>query len=117
MEALWQTDAPLIMDQAGDLYGTTTVGGTGPCAFPSVPGCGILFELDTSGNETVLYSFTGSPSDGSYPSAELIVDQAGNLYGTTSRGGSGNCADGCGTLFELSITPTPEARRPAQRSH
>jgi uncharacterized repeat protein (TIGR03803 family) len=55
------------MDPAGNLYGTTTSGGA--------YGFGTVFKLDSSGNETVLYSFTGSPSDGSFPSAELIIDQ------------------------------------------
>ena len=59
--------------------------------------------------EKVLYSFQGG-SDGSYPTAGLIADKAGNLYGTTAFGGSGACHSrgelgrqtGCGTVFELS---------------
>ncbi len=51
--------------------------------------------------EEVLYSFTGAP-DGAEPMSDLTIDSAGNLYGTTSRGGTGNaCNGGCGTVFEL----------------
>jgi len=46
-----------------------------------------VYKLDTSGNETVLYSFTGSPADGQFPYAGVIGDGAGNLYGTTEFGG------------------------------
>jgi uncharacterized repeat protein (TIGR03803 family) len=84
-------DAALLRDAAGNLYGTTNVGG----AFPS-PG-GTVFKLDTSGNETVLYSFTGG-SDGCRPQAALIMDQAGNLYSTTTECGA---YPSLGTLFKL----------------
>ncbi|PYT52595.1 MAG: hypothetical protein DMG43_11255, partial [Acidobacteria bacterium] len=83
-------EAGLIMDQAGNLYGTTLAGGTGTCSYLS-SGCGTIFKLDTSGNETVLHSFTGSPGDGANPFAALILDGAGNLYGTTLAGGPGTC--------------------------
>jgi uncharacterized repeat protein (TIGR03803 family) len=81
--------ASLIRDAAGNLYGTTEGGGVG--------GYGAVFKLDTRGQETVLYSFTGSP-DGAYPLAGLIRDAAGNLYGTTSSGGAHVTS---GTVFEL----------------
>lgn len=51
--------------------------------------------------EKVLYRFKGG-SDGSAPSAGLIADSAGNLYGTTANGGAASCQGGCGTVFELS---------------
>lgn len=79
--------ASLIMDAAGNLYGTTTRGGT--------VDDGIVFKLDPSGAETVLYSFSGA--DGAYPTAGLIMDAAGNLYGTTSGGGD----RGDGIVFKL----------------
>src|SRR5271165_6786376 len=82
----------VIFDTAGNLYGTTTAGGSS--------GNGAVYELSPSGDgwtERVLYSFTGG-SDGSYPTAGLIFDGAGNLYGTTNVGGTG----GGGTVFELS---------------
>jgi uncharacterized repeat protein (TIGR03803 family) len=71
-------EAGLIADAAGNLYGTTWGGGAG--------GQGTVFQLDPSGNLTVLYSFTGG--DGSRPGASLLADAAGNLYGTTSSGGA-----------------------------
>jgi len=90
--------ASLILDAAGNLYGTTDYGGT-YCP----QGCGTVFELTPAGRETVLYSFCAQPNctDGAYPSASLIFDAAGNLYGTTRGGGT----YGYGTVFEL----TPEA--------
>ena len=85
--------AGLIFDQAGNLYGTTVVGGT---HFD-----GTVFQLTRSGGtwtETVLHSFTGK--DGSYPTASLVRDNAGNLYGTTLFGGH---AHG-GTAFKLTLS-------------
>ena len=94
----------LIMDAAGNLYGTTAVGGqnNGIDCFGG-EGCGVVFKLDPSGNETVLHSFT--ETDGATPEAGLIMDSAGNLYGTTDLGGLLNdtCPGGCGVVFK--ITP------------
>jgi len=95
----------LIFDQAGNLYGMTSLGGAGTCE--GAGGCGVAFELSPSAGgswiEMLLYSFQGG-SDGDTPLAGLISDQTGNLYGTTSSGGT--CAfdpiDGCGTAFKLS---------------
>jgi uncharacterized repeat protein (TIGR03803 family) len=69
----------LIRDAAGNLYGATVYGGSGSCNNGFLPGCGIVFKVDPSGNETVLYNFTGG-TDGQYPGS-LIMDAAGNLYG------------------------------------
>lgn len=88
-----QPDAGLIADPAGNLYGTTQYGGT-------AGGFGAILKLDTSGNETVLYSFSGTP-DGEDPYAGLVADRAGNLYGSTLYGGTNG---GFGTLFRLSQT-------------
>jgi uncharacterized repeat protein (TIGR03803 family) len=91
----------LILDRAGNLYGTTSQGGSGTCGGGLVGGCGTVFTVNTSGHETVLYSFAGPPGDGAGPSS-LIMDTAGNLYGTTGGGGSGICSGtGCGTVFKL----------------
>ena len=90
--------AGLIRDATGNLYGTTHQGG-GASAW------GTVFKLDTTGAETVLYSFKGDP-DGGEPDAGLILDAAGNLYGTTHYGGGGGCQDGCGTVFKLDTTGT-----------
>jgi uncharacterized repeat protein (TIGR03803 family) len=92
----------LIMDSAGNFYGTTYHGGTiGPaCNY----GCGTVFKLDPSGNQTVLYGFKGG-TDGGSPLAGLVMDAAGNLYGTATFGGTVNsaCPSGCGVVFK--ITP------------
>jgi uncharacterized repeat protein (TIGR03803 family) len=88
-------EAGVLADMAGNLYGTTYGGGAG--------GQGTVFQLDPSGNLTVLYSLTGG-SDGAYPSGDLFADAAGNLYGTTSSGGAtASCPGACGTVFELTV--------------
>src|SRR5438552_4052006 len=97
--------AGLSLDKAGNLYGTTAGGGAGNCVLLGVSGCGAVFKLDTTGNETVLYRFTNVP-DGTLPYAGLIMDKAGNLYGTTEFGGDGSCdfGVGCGTVLRLETT-------------
>jgi uncharacterized repeat protein (TIGR03803 family) len=85
----------LIRDSAGNLYGTTANGGL---AGGFGGGCGIVFKLDTSGNETILYEFTGKNGDGFSPQATLLRDPKGNLYGTTAYGGTCSL---CGTSFML----------------
>ncbi len=82
--------APLVADNNGNLYGTTTGGGANSY--------GCVFELspaDSGWVETVLYDF--SSSDGAYPASALTFDAQGNLYGTTQRGG----AYDSGIAFEL----------------
>jgi uncharacterized repeat protein (TIGR03803 family) len=69
----------VILDSAGNLYGATFAGGA--------YGAGAVYEIDTSGQETVLYSFTGG-TDGNQPAAGLIHGPAGALYGTTASGGT-----------------------------
>jgi uncharacterized repeat protein (TIGR03803 family) len=78
----------LVADAQGNLYGTTQSGG--------MFGEGEVFKLSPSGALTVLYSFRGG-SDGALPYAGVILDAAGNLFGTTASGGSGNV----GTVFKL----------------
>jgi uncharacterized repeat protein (TIGR03803 family) len=92
-------DGSLMLDVSGTLYGTTlTGGGTGCGGY----GCGTLFKLAPDGTETVLYAFQGS-SDGYQPGGNVVMDQSGDLYGTTAGGGTYNatCTGGCGTIFEL----------------
>jgi len=76
--------ATLIRDAAGNLYGTAFGGGitTGVCAIQEPVGCGVVYKLDPSGHQTVLYSFTGG-ADGGIPYAGVVRDPEGNLYGTT----------------------------------
>ena len=85
----------VIMDQAGNLYGTTELGKSGPT----------VFELTPSGGKwsfKVLHTFSGVGGDGGVPN-QLILDATGNLYGTAQTGGNGcTQAPGCGSVFELS---------------
>lgn len=55
-------------------------------------------------SERVLYNFQGGIHDGTNPSTALVADRAGNLFGTTTDGGSGTCTGGCGTIFQLKPT-------------
>jgi uncharacterized repeat protein (TIGR03803 family) len=89
-----------LVSVKGTLYGTTTYGGNSGCG---TLGCGIVFSITTSGNETVLHTFAGYPDDGGEPEASLFRD-AGRLYGTTMIGGSSDsnqCDRGCGTVFSI----------------
>jgi uncharacterized repeat protein (TIGR03803 family) len=86
-----QPGAGVIRDSAGDLYGTTTRGGSA--------GWGVVYKLDATGHETVLHSFTGG-ADGGNPTAGVIRDSAANLYGTTGGGGSA----GQGVVYKLDTT-------------
>ncbi len=102
----------VVFDKAGNLYGATTEGGSSSCI--SVAQCGTVYQLSPPAKqgdpwtETVLYIFKGNASkDGASPAGGLVIDAAGNLYGTTAYGGTGNCVVlgtlmGCGTVFELS---------------
>jgi uncharacterized repeat protein (TIGR03803 family) len=90
----------LVQARDGNLYGTTTSGGTG--------GGGTVFKITPSGTLTTLYSFCSQPNcaDGWYPGA-IVQATDGNFYGTTAAGGANNTgciADGCGTIFK--ITPS-----------
>jgi uncharacterized repeat protein (TIGR03803 family) len=91
-------EAGVTRDAAGNLYGTTFFGGTGAGCDIYFGGCGTVFKVDTSGTETVLHSFgaAGSP-DGANPTARLVPDASGNLYGTTAYGGK----YGFGVVFKI----------------
>ena len=72
-------------DQAGDIYGTTSLGDQHGCS-----NCGTVFELSPSSGgwtDNVLYAFKGGSDDGYGPVGDLVFDQAGNIYGTTAAGG------------------------------
>ena len=96
-------EAGVTLDTQGNIYGTTYYGGSGTCNDGINVGCGTVFKVDQKGNETVLYSFTQASGSGNHPQAGLILDTAGNLYGTTAGGGDFNCDPqfGCGIVFQL----------------
>ena len=87
--------SPVIRDETGNLYGTTFLGGVSNCGNPPAA-CGVVFKVDPSGNETVLYAFPGG-TDGSWPRSGLIRDSAGNLYGADYYGG----ASGFGMVYRI----------------
>jgi uncharacterized repeat protein (TIGR03803 family) len=115
----------VIFDAHGNLYGTTTSGGSGTCLLNGLtPGCGTVYELTpTSGgtwDETILHSFIATGGGPQEPSGSnltagggLVFDSSGNLYGFTQVGGvSEDCptefagTTGCGTAYELIHKPT-----------
>lgn len=80
----------VVLDRAGNLYGTTYYGG-------GFDGLGVVFQVSPTGSETVLHKFRGGPvGDGASPVAGLVFDGQGNFYGSTPHGGAGH-----GTLFEI----------------
>lgn len=91
----------LLLDTAGNVYGTTEEGGKLIDCFDA--GCGVVFKLSPriGGGfiETVLHTFMSNGTDGTNPFGGLVFDSAGNLYGTTNAGGTNSA----GTVFE--ITP------------
>jgi uncharacterized repeat protein (TIGR03803 family) len=89
-------EAGLIFDTNGNLYSTTTYGGA--------YGYGTVFELTADGTEKILYSFGGQTGDGESPVGGVIFDTNGNLYGTTSVGGTFYA----GTVFELTAAGREE---------
>ena len=96
-----QPQGNLTIDDAGNLYGTTAYGGSNSKSCNN-QGCGTVFMLSPPTNggawtETALYSFSGE-DDGGNPQAGVILDSAGNLFGTTENGGNLQA----GTVFELS---------------
>lgn len=82
----------LVEDKQGNFYGTVSSGGTG--------GYGNVYKLSPDGTYTVLQAFDAG-SDGGYPEGDLIMDQSGNLYGTSETGGNANQY---GTIYEVSAT-------------
>ena len=109
----------MIADASGNIYGTSSYGGTGDCVLLGIKGgCGTVFELSppqTKGGQwtyAILYSFKGG-KDGYLPFGDLVLDAAGNLYGATYfGGGKGTSCDPyyqyCGTVFRLSPPKTKD---------
>ena len=92
----------VVLDAAGNIYGATWVGGTGD-------GWGVVYELDTTGHETALYSFPGGTA-GANPYGPLTRDSAGNLYGTTEYGGTTGCGNGCGVVYRVDAAGQEKVR-------
>jgi uncharacterized repeat protein (TIGR03803 family) len=103
----------LVADAAGNLYGVSSMGGTGTCTDEFFNSCGTVFQLvppTTSGGawiENILYNFQGG-ADGNYPAGVMVFDGTGNLYGTTFDGGNAckSTSAGCGTIFKLTPPST-----------
>jgi len=89
---VYRVAAGVILDSAGNLYGTTEAGG-------ALSQWGVVYKLNPAGQETVLHSFCSlaNCTDGAQPVAGVIFDSAGNLYGTTVSGGAGEY----GVVYEL----------------
>jgi uncharacterized repeat protein (TIGR03803 family) len=79
----------VVLGKNNVLYGTTFLGGA--------HGYGTVYKLAQSGSETTLHSFAGGVTDGTYPEAGVVLDEAGNIYGTTNQGG----AHHYGIVFKL----------------
>jgi uncharacterized repeat protein (TIGR03803 family) len=89
----------VVLDAAGNLYGTTFEGGTRYCPLSGYSGCGVVYKLAPGTSQwsyTSLYTFTDK-LDGANPNAGVVLDGAGNLYGTTEEGGKTNS----GVVFEV----------------
>jgi uncharacterized repeat protein (TIGR03803 family) len=125
----------LIQASDGDFYGTATAGGDPSCSviasgetYSTYIGCGTVFKMDSADDVSALYSFTGSPSDGSNPFATLVEGSDGYLYGTTRWGGTDSSCPytndgGCGTVFKVSgpggplpLLRTSQSKRVATRT-
>jgi uncharacterized repeat protein (TIGR03803 family) len=94
----------LIQSTDGYFYGVTRNGGDLACEILPTSGCGTIFRIDSTGNLTTLYSFTGG-ADGANPSEALLQGHDGFFYGTTLYGGNSSCSVssyiGCGTIFKI----------------
>ena len=95
-------DAGVVIDSAGNLYGTTQFGGDFFCD------CGTVYQLQPAAQspwtEHILYTFIGisqGGSDVSFPASGVTLDHDGNIFGSTSGGGDVNCNLGCGGVYEL----------------
>jgi hypothetical protein len=107
----WGMPDPPIWDGKGNLYGTATYGGIYRPACVDGFGCGVIFKMTPNGDGTwayhVLHRFASSFNDGQNPFGGLVMDAAGNFYGSTWFGGPngrGNGGYGHGTVFQLAFT-------------
>ena len=99
-DGILPSSGPPVLDEAGNLYGTTAFGGYGDW--------GTVYQLSPAANgwnETILFSFSDG-ADGSMPNG-VVFDHSGALVGTTNTGGQYNCSgDSCGTVFRLAPSET-----------
>jgi uncharacterized repeat protein (TIGR03803 family) len=96
--------APPIWDASGNLWGTMTQGGITQSPCVAAFGCGVIFEMTPNGDGTwtynVMHEFASSATDGQSPYGGLVMDAAGNFYGSTGIGGAYNQ----GTVFKFAYT-------------
>jgi len=94
----------VIVDKQGNVYGNATGGGAAGCP-TLIIGCGVVYKVSPSGEETILHFFTPDGVDGFWPTDEPALDNSGSLYGTTLYGG--NYVEypcdglGCGVVFKI----------------
>ena len=88
-----QESLGVAVDAKGNIFGTAAAGGAS--------GRGTIYKLGHNGKYVTLHDFAGGTMDGSFPNGGVILDQRGNLFGTTIAGGDGPCGGGCGTVFRL----------------
>jgi uncharacterized repeat protein (TIGR03803 family) len=91
----------LIRDPNGNLYGLTSLGGDPNCGNTTPAGCGTIFEVDTTGHETTLYTFPGNEN---LHGVGLFRDSKGIFYGTSYGAGLGGGASGFGSVYKLDTT-------------
>ena len=92
----------IIQGSDGNFYGTASSDGASVCQSPFGPtGCGRIFKVTPQGVVSTLYSFPAGPNSTAPLPNPLVQGTDGNFYGTTARGGSGGCTNGCGTLFKM----------------
>ncbi len=84
----------VIPGKNGSMYGITFAGGNYSC---EITGCGTVFKINHDGDLTLLHAFGGGDGDGQNPNPGLVLDESGNVYGTTMWGG----ADGRGVVFKM----------------
>jgi uncharacterized repeat protein (TIGR03803 family) len=99
--------AALSQDAAGNLYGTAEFGGNTSCS----GGCGTVFRLSPNSDGkwtfSVLHGFVNA-QDGDNPRSGVILDSAGNIYGTSMNGSIAGCFSGCGSVFKLTPSASGE---------
>ncbi len=102
-DGLYPSASPVV-DGAGHIFGTTLRGGSGNSRCPS---CGTAYEIMQNAggvwSERRIFNFPGTDDQGTNPASNLIIDAAGNLYGTTPGKVSGCNGFACGTVFELTL--------------